>query len=112
MGSPWQLLERIAADVASLVPDEKSMVRVEVEFDPEPFEVQFVSALYRPGELWDPSLGTQLSVPSDQVARVRQGLTEFRERSQSWEHELERMTLTVAIDGSFSLGQTCRDRPA
>src|SRR6266699_1526631 len=109
MGTPWQCLERIAADVASLVPDEKSIVRVEVEFDTQPFEVRFVSAIYRPNELWDPASGTRLTVSSDQVARVRNELTNYKSMMESPDRELECVTLTVAIDGSWGVGETCRD---
>src|SRR5258708_49716 len=104
--TPWECLERIALDVASLVPDEESIVRVEVEFDGDAFAVQFVSTPYRPCQLYDPSLSTRLSVTEEQVARVRQALGDYCHHAKSWENELESLTLSVAIDGSFSMGQT------
>jgi len=84
-------------------------VRVEVEVDPKPFEVRFVSAIYRPNELWDRALGTCMTVPSEKVACVRNALTEFLSLWKEPDRELECMTLTVAIDGSWGVGQTCRD---
>ena len=110
MGTPYECLERIAADVASLVPDAESVVRVHVEFDPKPCEVEIVSALYRPDKLWSETPSTRLTLPAEKLQRVRDALTEFFVHSQSWDDELERMSIMVAIDGSFSHGETLRKR--
>ena len=110
MASPWECLEHVATDVASLVPDEASLVRVEMECFPEPFDVRFVSYIYQPGCLYDASKSTALSVPAGQANRIRSWLEKYLDHSRSWDDELERMTLSVAIDGTFSMGQTCRRR--
>jgi hypothetical protein len=110
--TPYECLEHIARYVASQVPDQDSLVRVEVEFAGESFDVQFVSTPYRPNQLYDKSLSTELSVGVELFANVRMWLSEYLIHARSWSNQLERLTLTIAIDGSFSMGQTERQREA
>lgn len=104
--TPYQYLEQVAAAVMSLVPNHESIVLVEVNFEPHPFTLQFVSTLYCPGELYDSSQSTRLTLEPALEEHIRRLIALFYDHVQTQDNRLQWLTLSVGRDGTFSFGTT------
>jgi len=112
MTTPCELLERIAADVAPHVPGNESIVHVEVGFAQQPPEVEFKSTPYDRKTLYDLALRTPLTVPEPLAKWVRDTASEYFDLAQPLnEQDLVFLRVSVTNDGSFFMGQSCKQRP-
>jgi hypothetical protein len=111
MPTPYELLERIATEVAPHVPGSDMIVHVEVQFAERPTELRFQSTPYDKEELYDLSLRTPIDVPETLVTRVRHLANEYFDLMQTRsELGLVFLRLSVKDDGDFLVGQTHKQR--
>jgi hypothetical protein len=111
MTTPYECLERVAAEVAPHVPDDESMLHVEVDFDRQPFEVKFASTPYDRSRFFSLSLRTPFPAPPALVEGARQVLSAYLAVTQPLlKEELVFLRVSVASDGSFFMSQSCRRR--
>lgn len=111
MPTPYELLERIATEIAPHVPGSDTIVHVEVQFDGRPSEVRFQSTPYDEEKLYDLSVRTPIAVPEALASWVRDVANEYFDLMQS-RSDLDLVFLRISVkkDGDFLTDQSCIQR--
>jgi hypothetical protein len=111
VGTPYEYLERVAAEVAPIVPDAASIVHVEANYDVQPFDVRFLVTPYDRKQLYDLSLRKPIAAPPEVALRAQQVLSDYFAVTQPLlDQDLVFLRISVLKDASFLMSQSCRLR--
>jgi hypothetical protein len=102
--TPGDLLDLAAAAVMPLSVDPQYVLRVDARFDP--FSVRVARAEYRPHELRDRTVETEVPLSAEIQTTLERTLRAFDDATRTETRWHLSVTLTVYCDGQFSFGAT------
>src|SRR5262245_20780354 len=104
MATPAELFDQITEMLCGYCDAPEVVIRVEMEFDRDPFMLAVVRHIRDPDNVFDRSRDSELALPDDQLAEIRERVQEYFEISKGWKGTLVRTTLSVYQDGQWSAG--------
>lgn len=107
----------MAQEALPLVNGADRLLHVTFDFDADPIAVGIESAPYRPGQLDDSALACQVTPAAELLSRLRALTGAYRDAIQArtptgaTENTPLTLTLSIFVDGTFSVASTSRDGP-
>jgi hypothetical protein len=106
MATPAELFDQITEMLYGYCDAPEVVIRVEMEFDSNPFGLAVIRHIRDSDHLFDNSRDRELALPEDQMAAIRARVRDYFEISKGWKDRLLRTTLSVYQDGQWSVGST------
>jgi hypothetical protein len=110
MATPAELFDEIAETLFGYCDAPEVVIRVEMEFERDPFELSVIRHIRDPGNIFDDSGDSELALPEDQMAAIRARVRDYFETSKVWKDKLLCSTLSVYQDGTWNISSTSQKR--